>query len=379
MTGARFFIFALLCLATNACQLLGGLQVETVNVHTEKPSNVAAYVSVRKSGVPVEDLQIDQFKVAEDGQVLDSKQVGLQLLDRNLAAAHHVLVLVDLSGPIDQSGALSLLATQMAAFVERLRAKHSVSVWAFDGSDDLTALGKFQRSGASSKPQTITKQDLGRLTAFTQKDSSSNLNGAVMHALTELGKELGNTGKPISIGTLVIVARGPDLAGRTAEGAMADAITDSPYQVFAVTVGDEKDTRLPELLGPAGNSQVKYFENLEVGLSEVARQIESDYERYYLLSYCSPARAGERTLVVSVTTHDGDGDAVTGDVDIPIDAKGFGSGCNAGAPPFLERGHGAPSAAPSESNTPSTSAETKDPATEAEPSAVPPPGDGYAH
>jgi hypothetical protein len=133
---------------------------------------------------------------------------------------------------------------------------------------------------------------------------------------------------------MLIVARGPDLAGRTPEALMVDKIDESPYQVYAVTVSKGDDTRLPELLGPAGHAQVKYFENLEVGFAEVARRVESDYGRYYFLSYCSPARAGERQLTISVSTRDGDGDEVKGDTSVPFNAAGFTSGCDSSRPPL---------------------------------------------
>ena len=142
----------LLCVASAhvlwGCQLLGGMKVDPVATSTQKPSNVAVYLSVRDGDEPVYGLSEENFTVSENEQVLDSKQIGLRVLDRNVAAAHHAVVLVDLSGPIEEEGALSLLASQLAPFVERLRDKFSVSVYGFDGADGLVPLGSFSRNGA---------------------------------------------------------------------------------------------------------------------------------------------------------------------------------------------------------------------------------------
>jgi hypothetical protein len=365
-------------LSCSACQLLGGLQVDAVETHAEKPSNVTVYLSVRDSGVPLTDLQAEQFRLTENETPLDAAQVGLRLLDRNLVAEHRVLVLLDLSGPIKDSGALALLATQVAPLVERLRTEHEVSLYGFDGSEELTLLGDFARVGPSNHGAAISKQDLGKLTAFVQRDPSSNLNGAVTQAIKQLGRELSSSRKPVNIGSLLIIARGPDLAGRTPEAMMIDAIDESPYQVYAVTVGSEEDTRLPELLGPSGHTQVKFFENLEVGFADVARRVESDHGRYYFLSYCSPARAGERTLMVTVSTLNGDGNEVKGEATLTFDAGGFASGCDSSSPPIVSR---ASKRSPAKRATPDPGAAR--PATEPPASTssgqgqvVPPPADG---
>lgn len=348
------------------CQLLGGLQVDAVKAEAKKPSNVSVYLSVRKEDVALADLQAEHFALTENDQPLDSSQVGLRLLDRQLVAEHRVLLLLDLSGPINDSGAIALLTTQVLPLVERLRIEHDVSVYGFDGSESLTQIGSFERLGPGSKPP-VTKQDFARLTAFKQKDPSSNLNGAVTQGLQTLDRELSASSKPITIGSMLIVARGPDLAGRTPEALMVDTIDDSPHQVYAVTVNATDDTHLAELIGPAGYSQVKYFENLEVGLADVARSIETDYGRYYFLSYCSPARAGERNLMITVSTHDGDGAEVKGDASVAFDASGFGSGCDPSRPAFHAKNKGA-SKVTAATPTPSSAAPEGD--------VVPPPSGG---
>src|SRR5690606_10159778 len=65
--------------------------------------------------------------------------------------------------------------------------------------------------------------------------------------------------------------------------------------------------------------------------------------QYYLLSYCSPARSGQRVLLVEVESPKGDS---TGSVEIQFSSDGFGSGCDASKIPRFEGAKAAPASAP---------------------------------
>ncbi len=321
----------------SGCQLLGGVKVEPVAMSTQKPSNVAVYLSVQNGDEAVYGLAPDNFTIQENEQVLRANQVGLTLLDRNVAVVHHAVVLVDLSGSAQQEGSNSLLAGQLAPFVERLRDKFSVSLYGFDGSDDLTPLGGYGQLDPAKASKPVTKDDLATVTNYVQKDSSSNLNGAVVSALKKLDQELAMSPKPLAIGTLIILARGPDLAARTKEDALLDALDTTKHQVFAVTVGPANDTKLAETLGRAGYAQTSIFENLENSLADVATLVERDHSRYYLVSYCSPSRSGNRTLLVSINKTQGDGSELSASTELEFNATGFQSGCDATTVPTFAR------------------------------------------
>ena len=56
-------------------------------------------------------------------------------------------------------------------------------------------------------------------------------------------------------------------------------------------------------------------------------------DRYYLLSYCSPSRAGKRWVRVDVSFTKLDGSQRTGSIEHDFDATGFTAGCDAKRPP----------------------------------------------
>lgn len=331
-----------LLVVLSGCQLLGlgGVEVESVAQTTNKPGQVAVYVSVREGGNPVTLLEAKNFKLTEDETQLDPAQVQLQLLPRDSVAAHQVLVLVDLSGNIDEPGRRALLAKQLAPFVDRLRAKQNVSVYGFDGGEKLYPFGKFDKE----EPKPGAKlPELSGLLAHKQADSSSNLNGALLTAISQLDFELNQRPQPIKLGRLVVIARGPDLAGRTSKERLDERLTQIKHHVFALGVEQEPNTGFSEQIGKDGHIVATSVDNMESQLADLATMVEADFSQYYLLSYCSPARSGQRVLLVEVESPKGDS---TGSVEIQFSSDGFGSGCDASKIPRFEGAKAAPASAP---------------------------------
>ncbi len=339
--------WALMLLWLSGCQLLGGVKVEPLAVSTQLPSQVAVYVSVKDRDESIVALEPQHFKIYEDGTALPSEQIGLTLLSRDLVAEHHVLILVDLSGPIEQQGAKALLASQLAPLVERLRTQQSVSLYGYDGSSHLYPIASFDKLDMANPNAAVTAAQLSKLTEFKQRDPSSNLNGAVITALNQLTATLVQSKKPLQLGSLLVLARSPDLAGRTSADKLDDKLFETSHEVFAVTFGESDHDALARSLGRSGHAHARIFENMEGALSTIAAQLEANYNRYYLLAYCSPARAGTRALMIEVNAPNPDGGTRNGEAHLEFSADGFASGCDSSAPPsFSKSGQAGPSKSP---------------------------------
>ena len=65
-------------------------------------------------------------------------------------------------------------------------------------------------------------------------------------------------------------------------------------------------------LGKTGALQAASFNTMTDPLDRIAASVESDYFRYYVVSYCSPARSGSRQLRLEVTNTDEAGGKRTG-------------------------------------------------------------------
>ncbi len=366
---------SLVLILSAGCQLLGGVNVEPVASTAHKPGQVSVYVSVTDGEQSIVDLQPDNFTIYEGENKLDPEQVQLRLLSRDLVAEHHTVVVVDVGGPIEEPGARGLLVQQLAPFIERLRLQQSVSVYGFDGESRLYPFGDFPKIVVGAEQNSSTQEQLKVITEHQQKDSSRNLNGAVVTALDQVHANLTRYDKPIRIGTIVVITRGPDLAGRISEAELSQRLDDTPHSVFALSIGkdEEATTTVAESIGKDGYQIATIFENLESSLAELATMVENDYNRYYLLSYCSPARAGARTLILEVNRFDSSGDEQQGEAEVEFTADGFSSDCDSSqVPRFPGSGSSAgnppkpPAAAPSP-------APAEPPPAEAEPPAQEPP------
>ena len=332
----------------SGCQLLGTMQVETVASTAHRPGQVSVYVSVSDREEDTSGLGPENFKLFEDDNELNASEVQLRLLDRDPVAEHHALVLVDLGGPIEKPGARRLLAKQLTPFVERLRAQQSVSVYGFDGQSRLYPFGDFEKLQPGENTSANVDAELGRLAEHQQKDSSRNLNGAVVTALDQVSANLRRTTKPIRIGSVVVITRGPDLAGRVSADELASRLKSAEHRVYALAVAIDTDAALDlaDDLGKNGYEVANRFETMESPLSEIAGRVEADYNRYYLVSYCSPARAGQRTLLLQVTRNDSGGDRQMGETEIEFSSDGFGSDCDSSSVPRFSGGLAASGSAP---------------------------------
>lgn len=356
MLFARLAVVAV-ALASAGCGLIGGLRVETVDASAQKPSNVALFVEVADQGEPVTNLEPKNFKVYENGELLSPKQTGRTLLPIEKFTDQHVLLLVDVSGnpAADQK---ALYANAAEAFVRKLAADVAVSVKAFDGGPNLVALGDFPR-GAS-------KHAVPALATVKGTDSSRNLNGAIVAGLRELDGRGG--GKPVKLGTLVVFSRGPDLAGRVPQDVLSSALYESKNDVIGVVIGPDS-AQLDFLPGGVVHSQDG--DSLPIAFEEAGSRVSAAHRKYYLVAYCSPARAGQRQVRVEVTYTDAEGNEKSGDTSYDLDATGFTAGCNPETPPRFERPKPKPEGDGSTGGAASPA--------EGEPAVVPPPeGGDYA-
>lgn len=315
-------LWASLFVASTGCSVFRHVSVEPVATSFQKPSNVGAYVAVRDGDEPLTDLEPSNFQVYENDQLVPSDQTQLTLLDRNVAASHHTLLLVDMSGATTPE-ARTQLAKASANFVEKVLPQQGVSVYAFDGAQDLVQIANATKG---SPPPTMAA-----LEAFSPRDKSRNLNGAVLAALGKLDQSLAQSGKVVKVGMLVVFSGGADVAGRENGDKVHDAVWESPHDVIAIGVAE--NVELLEQFAKRGLVRAQAANTLPIAFEEAATKAAGELEKYYLVSYCSPARAGQRRLRLEVKYTNKEGEEHSGNFEVDFDAKGFRPGCNPQHPP----------------------------------------------
>ncbi len=327
---------------SSGCAFFQGVTVDNVATSAQRPSNIALYVAVTDSGEPVGDLEAKNFDVYENGQLLAANETQRTLLPRETVTSEHVVLLVDISGKPSQAQRATFVKA-IDGFVGKVREKVSVSAYAYDGSAKIRLIGEF--------PRGTSEGTAAPLLTLPTSDASRNLHGAVVKGLELLEKRLKAGGKPVRLGSLVIFARGPDVAGRVPEDQMYSALDETKRDVIGVGVGAD----LPYLNGVenAGLIHSQSERTLPIAFEEAASRVLATRKRYYLVAYCSPARDGDRHVRLEVKYTDKSGDEYTADTSFDFDARGFKAGCNVETTPrFVPQKDQPPEAPPPKPEAP---------------------------
>ncbi len=275
----------------------GHINVVSKGVFAEKPANVAAYVAVSEDDAAIEGLSAENFKIYEDEQYIPPENSQQVLLDKELAQAHRTVILVDQSAATDET-IRKEIADGLGFFADRVRVTQPVTIYAFDGRKELRLIAELPKQAAHPPKKKSEKAADLFASKLKPADTSRNLNGAILEGFKALDSEYAQKKAPLRAGTLIIFSGGPDLAGRVDEQTVREAIDSSKYNVIAVGLGDSA----PMLrdYGRDGFVEGHSAQMVSMALEEAGYLVEDDYKRHYLLAYCSPARAGERTLRLEV-------------------------------------------------------------------------------
>jgi hypothetical protein len=321
---------AALGLTMTAC---GGVNVNLVNSAQKKPNNVWVFFTVdRGKKDPVGGLSADDFKIYEDGDLVskfESKQV---IQNPEVAAVMYTMLLVDMSGSVTESGQADNLVNAAKSFADRVGKTQKVGVYAFDGEAKIHSVVPF------TEAQGQVQGGLEGLKHYKPKDPSTNLHGAVVEALRELKGSLDKEKKPLKFGTLVLFTDGTDRAGRVSRDDMKKEVGDDKYkdyEMFAIGVGAEIEKAHLEDVGRDGTELASDQNKVKEAFDKMASRIEAHTKRFYLLSYCTPARKGEHEVTIEAHTKNPDG---KGSLKYTFKADGFGPppDCDPKTPPSFD-------------------------------------------
>jgi hypothetical protein len=297
----------------------GHLNMTLINSEQRKPNNVWVFFTAQKGDDPIGGLSADHFKIYEDDglvSVYESKQV---IQNPEVAAVMYTLLLLDVSGSITESGQIDALVDAAELFTERVGKTQKVAVYSFDGAEQIHAIVPFTQT------EQAVKGGLEGLRHYKPRDPSTNLHGAVVQGLQRLKADLERDQRPLKFGTLVVFSDGADRAARVSREQMRTAIDDPAYahfELFAIGIGDEAELAQAQLseIGRNGTEQGADRAKVKEAFDRIAGKIENHSKRFYLLSYCTPARSGEHVVRIELN----DEQVGKGSLEYSFQAAGFG-------------------------------------------------------
>lgn len=305
------------------CTGCASLNPRLVDASVQKPSNVAVYFTVdTRHGDPVPGLTADQFRIYEDEKLVSKFESKQTILNPEVAAMHYLLLLVDLSASVTQSGSAEALEAAVGAFTDRVGQYQQTAIYGFDGRPELIPIRGFASGKAGATG----------LSTLKPKDPSTNLNGAIVEAVKVLEKQLEHSPVPLRFGTLVVFTDGTDQAHRVSNNDVHATLDRVDFETFVIGVGAEIDEKELRAIGRSGSDLSRDPGSLGPSFDRVAARIEGFSKRYYLLSYCSPARAGTHDLRIEPFTSEGAWGALT----YQFKADGFGPNCDPNRKPAFD-------------------------------------------
>ncbi len=313
-----FVIVAIASAVWTGCATSSGLRLTPIDASVQKPANVAVYFTVDTAdGEPVSGLEADSFRIYEDERLVSVHESKQTILSPEVAAEHYTMLLVDMSGSVVESGDVPTITAAASAFADRVGKYQKVGVYAFDGRPDVIRVAGFS-GGESSLRRAV--QSLER---FRSQDPSTNLNGAVIQALRELDSQLARANAPLRFGTLVVFTDGTDRASRVSGEELYEVLDQTEYDIIVIGVGAEIDEQ--ELREIGRTDAITKADRAEIAdaFEEAAMRIEAQSQRYYLLGYCSPARAGEHMVRIEAEY-----EGLRGSLTYDFSAEGFRGNCD---------------------------------------------------
>ncbi len=323
-------ICALLGLAGLGCG--GGLKVTRINSAQKKPNNVWVFFTVEDGDEPVGGLTADDFEIYEDGELVSKFESKQTIQNPEVAAVMYTMLLVDMSGSITEAGQADALVDAAQSFSDRVGKSQKVGVYAFDGEAKIHSVVPFTEAQGS------VEGGLEGLRTYKPKDTSTNLHGGVVEGIRELKKQLDKDRRPLKFGTLVVFSDGTDRANRVSRDDMLKELDKEDYetyQIFVVGVGAEIEKARLDEIGRDGTELAADQAKVKESFDKIAAKIEAHMKRFYLLSYCTPARAGEHEVEIKAISKD---PAASGSLEYKFNADGFGPPpeCDPNTPPSFD-------------------------------------------
>lgn len=295
------------------------VQMTHINSDQKKPNNVWVFFTVEQGDEPVAGLEAEDFEIYEDGgrvSPFESKQV---IQNPEVASVMYTMLLLDVSGSMTESGRIDQLVDAAKVFTETVGKSQKVAVYAFDGSKEIHSVVPFTTRQGS------IEGGLDGLRKWKPRDNSTNLHGAVVEGLGTLHKSLEKEKKPLKFGTLVVFSDGADRAARVSREEMKEEIKKdiyANYELYAIGIGEKEELKGAKLreIGRDGTFVGNDTEKTGEIFREVAEKIAAHSKRFYLLSYCTPARRGEHEVRIKIKTED----RKRGSLTYTFNADGFG-------------------------------------------------------
>ena len=215
------------------------------------------------------------------------------ILNPEVAAVQYTLLLMDMSGSVTNSGQAPMLVDAASAFSERV------------GSPRGRGLRLRRRQGDRpivASPPARWCRAASTAATYKPRDPSTNLNGAVIEGCRVVRARWRRaSSRCVRHAGRVHRRYRPRAAGHARQAHEALDQTRIADRCLVIGVGAEIDAGELRAIGRDGTIVNKDRAQIATSFDAAAARVEAFSKRYYLLGYCSPARAGKHTVRIETT------------------------------------------------------------------------------
>lgn len=284
-------------------------------LETQLPNVIRLYFTAQDcDGIGITDKTVADFNVIEGTDDITIEESSRQLLDNFVAFDIRTMLLIDMSGSLQDSGYLPTVQSAARSFVNDLVWSQPVAIYAFDGRAQIQLISDYTVDALA------LHDAIEGLSDFAVADPSTNLNGAINQSLNQFTQQQQASGEGIFHGALVVFTDGKDQAARITDDEIETRLSETNHHVYTIGMGTDIDAEQLADLGPQGTWTAAEPNELQSIFSSLADLLENKADSKYVLAYCSPKRNGIHTL--QVTVQDG-----VGTFSAEFDAAGFTGAC----------------------------------------------------
>jgi hypothetical protein len=290
------------------------------NIYVEAPGIITLEFSLQTcDNKAVPNLTENNFTLFEDDSKLSEFEAPLRVELSPQDYKYEALLLLDMSGSIIDSGNLQALIEAANSFVEEMGEGTRIAVYTFDGRPG----NQIEQVVDFTNNVTLLQNGIQGLQSYVVVDKSTNIYGAVEEAIRILDSRPKDSKDVIHATSLIVFTDGTHRAGTGKTGypeweRVYSKVVETDHSIFTIGLGGEINKEELENIGKSGSVVAKKAGDLPDAFKELVDFANSSY----VITYCSPARAGTHALAVQANWK-----GMEGEINYEFSANDFSGGC----------------------------------------------------
>ena len=283
-------IFLIYLLIFSGCNRKNYISLIPIDVNSSKPSRINVLFKAQDyENRPVSDLRISDFKIYENGEQLNPKDIFLTLKDEKPYFSKTIIA-IDVGKNVSKvERSNTVLAFQKLILNGKIKVNSRNQVMVVVFGEEIFLVQDF-----TDNREKIFK-NIDRIIDF-QNSSFTNINGTIIR-LSGLLKDW--VLPKIEKSFLIVITENLNISPNIRIDEVLKTV--DKKNIYMIGVGENIDKEALELIGLSGSYFIDdYLEDLESSLISIFEDIDNYAKSIYLLEYLSPQRGSPKNYILTL-------------------------------------------------------------------------------